>query len=408
MATDAERVRSLWKRIQEEENESEMENLINQMSEADLELMAEETKEIRSPYSFYNVSDKEWVCFSRTNIQEQYLRKETTTSLIAFLYRMLFEEQDITESEKNTINTFLGKYLEFNPDIHIRSAYDKKHPKDLSREDLSSLDREFVKAIPPIDSFHRWRLFHEANYDSIRKATEIIYADKPDIEDAIIIYEKFKSSEDAAEFVKKYQKDFKTDVFTVMKGKWAFTFPFKANRQKTEIYSKNHEILEELLKKREEDQKLGEDMLKNRVRKNKKKLGQVPKEETKELEEFKRLFDGFSKKGVRNLTDDEKNKMNYAKDRIELEATEMELSELMVKLDSLTPEETFRYKELKEKLQIIKDSLEVPDNAIQVNVYEADVDGSFNQSKFYTKAETPEETEARLRREEIEQKHKLE
>lgn len=411
-------LRALWLEIKDETDENKVQEKIANLSEEELSELANQT-DLISPYSFPNIVDGDVVLFSVLNMKEEYIRKETAVSFSSFIYRMLSEEipdEDFSQQEKDTINRFLGKYLEFNPDIHVKSSYNKKNPKDIFREDMSSLDRELVRNIAPEDTFRRWKLYHDANYDALRKATNILYSDKPDIEHAIIVYEMFKNKatkkngktaeEASKEFIKKYKDDFKMDVLTVRKGKWVFVGPFAQNREKVEIYSKDSEILEELLKKREEEMKTGQDMLKNRVRKEKKKHGQSD-ENVPELNEYKEIIQSLTGKGVKRLNKDELRKLNSAHEHIRLSELNDELAKLSEKgINNFTADDTFRYRELNEQIKAVKESMEIPDGAIQVNVYEATEDGNFEVNKIYTKAETEEETLKRLREEELSSRFK--
>lgn len=398
---DSKNIRDLWNKIKDESDEDKIKTMIDGLNEDELEDLANQS-ELISPYSFHNIVDGDLVLFSALNLKEQYMMKETAVSFSSFMYRML-DEEEIPENEKQIINKFMGKYLEFNPDIHVKSSYNKKNAKDTERPDMATLDRELVKHIAPEDTFRRWKLYHEANYDALRVATQTLYAEKPDIEHAIIVYEKFSgktAQQDADEFIKKYKDDFKTDVFTIRKGKWAFIGPFAANREKVNIYSKDSEILEELLKKREEEMKLGQDMLKNRVKKAKKEHNQTD-EQIPELNEFKEIVASLNRKGIKNLNKDEMRKFNYAKDHIHKAQLEEDLALLTSKgIDNFTPDETFKYRELKEQIKSIEESMEIPEGAVQVNVYETAPDGTFEVNKLYTKAETQEETAERLRKQE--------
>lgn len=391
--------RKLWDQIQEEENDEKMQEMISNLDEEQLKLLCDHQKVI-SPYAFPTFTKDKYVCFSIINMRENNMRNETMVSFSSFMYRMLDEENEISNDEKSTIRKFMDKYLCFNPDTHVKSSYDKKNKKDTTRDDLCVLDKQFIPHVPPSDTFFRWRFYHDANYDAIRKATEILYCDKIDLDAAINIYDRFETQEEAKEFVRKYQKDFKCDVFTSKIGAWSIIAPFKANREKTDIYNKDVEILEDLLKKREEDHKLGEDMLKNRVRKLKKnKKDDINLDE---LKMYKDTFNDLHKKGVKNLSEEEHRQMMRAKENIELSDLKARLSNLESKgFDNLTPEESKEYKITKDQIEALEESIEIPDNAIQVNVYETAPDGSFNKSKFYTKTETPSETDSRIKKEEL-------
>lgn len=130
--------------------------------------------------------------------------------------------------------------------------------------------REFI---PPHDTFGRFRRYLESNYEALREATDELYCEKSDFEYAINPYSwhtgvaNGMTAEDQAEaFKKKHRGEVIAEVFTAHSGKWNFYGPFKQVRESVNYYNENTQILEEMIKQNERDEKLGRDLMVNRVK----------------------------------------------------------------------------------------------------------------------------------------------
>lgn len=416
-------LRDLWDKMQEMDDESKMQELIEGLTEEDLDAITTnpEMQKVISPYSFPTIKEGKYASFSLHNLKEDYMKREVSVSLAGFMYRMLDEYDEVTTEEKAVIKKFMGKYLEFNPDIHVKTSYRKKVKTDTTRADLASANPEFIRHILPEDTFYRWKLYNDANYDAIRGATQILYNDRPDLEFAAIVYNVADSENEAKEFNKRHQSDFKSDVFVARLGKWAFISPFKENRERVEIYSRESSILEDLLQKKMEDLDLAQDMMKNRIKREKKrnieKFSSTESEQDieKDLNEFKMIYNSLEEKGVNNLSYMERRKYfdtRNAIDEIELrkDLSKLEQLQLIVQqydqtgYDNLSAEEQLKYNKIKTDIFEIekkKEMYEVPEGAIQVNVFETTEDGDFKRNIMYTQAESQEETTRRLKNEHL-------
>lgn len=136
---------------------------------------------------------------------------------------------------------------------------------------VDSPARAAVDVIPPQDTFHRWRYYMEVNYEELRTATEAIYHEKPDLDWALIIYEYFEGSVsevDAAfeDFRDKHQDEVISDIKGLDFGGWTLLGDFKENRSKASFYNKHTDVLKRILDRHAEDKKLGQDLMRNRVR----------------------------------------------------------------------------------------------------------------------------------------------
>ena len=123
----------------------------------------------------------------------------------------------------------------------------------------------------PSDIFESFRLYKQANYDEIVKEVEALWALKPELENIITIFEDgFETEEDALKYKEKNKDTFTVQVHIIRKGHPHFLSSFSANREKLEYYNKNTEILKAIEDRIKEDEKVGEKLLKNRVKRVKK------------------------------------------------------------------------------------------------------------------------------------------
>ena len=185
------------------------------------------------------------------------------------------------------VRKFLDELFQFNPDLHVRSAY-SHNPLDPERvvpsnvdiggvkkelkseEDVCRSNSKFTKHIPPADTFHRWKYYTDSNYEELRTAVQDLYCEKPDIEFAINPYEQFNNEEDAAKFVQKHKSEVIADVLTLHNSKWNLIGSFKNNRERINFYNERTEVLEAMAKQEESDKKLGADLMRKRAQRKKK------------------------------------------------------------------------------------------------------------------------------------------
>lgn len=152
------------------------------------------------------------------------------------------------------------------PKRHYRGVDFENWPK----EDLDLLYNAY-NIIPPVDIFGKFRTYMEINYDKLREAVLHLYCDKPDYDLAINPYSWHDSIESANEFVKKHSGEVISDIITASSGMWNFFAPFAKVRESTKFYNKDTAVLEEIASQIEQDAKLGADLMKNRVKQQKKK-----------------------------------------------------------------------------------------------------------------------------------------
>lgn len=208
----------------------------------------------------------------------------------------------------------------------------------------------------PHDLFHVFDRYLTNNYENIRAVAAELYAEKPDIEFGVYFYEAFDTPEQAQEYNRKHESDFKLDVITVENGHVTLLGPFRSNRDRVDYYSKNTEILRQMVAQKELDETLGRDLMKKRVVEQKKKNLREHGVEPAGLDAYRKAIATVSQLGAKK---------------------------------AMTREEQEEYLQAR----TVKEDFEVPDNAIQVNTFRTEVDEDGNpimvRGKFYTQEEIP-------------------
>lgn len=194
---------------------------------------------------------------------EEYIDMEEKTAV---------EEQNCmlqAEEEKEIINRFLNNLFKYDPEVHATNSFNIKMANvDVERQNTGDGD---VWNHVPNDTYNRFQMYYDVNYEMLRKAVMHLYAEKPDIEVAINVFDSFDSLDQAKDYVEKNKSKVVTNIYTLTNNKWNLLGSFKENRQRMDFYNKNTVILENILKQQEEDAKVGKELLKKRVKKVKNK-----------------------------------------------------------------------------------------------------------------------------------------
>lgn len=258
-----------------------------------------------------------------------------------------------------------------------------------------------LDTIPPQDLYHNWNFYVSANYESIRKATEAIYHDKPDLDWAIQLIDTFEGTEE--EIKKKYQKFketheklLKTDIKLIEFGGWTFLADFKENREKLDIYNKKTETLQQIIEQHEKDEQLADEMLNKKIQvKKAKNIAELGPDDPA-LQKYK---DGMGPKmdslGVnKGISDQDMKRLEVARGNIEL-ANELKyidnLKEEIAKLKDLRDLNTIDAQQINElnlKETLLKQAMEgldVPEDAQMVEIYINDGGDEMVKSVMYTK-----------------------
>jgi hypothetical protein len=267
-----------------------------------------------------------------------------------------------------------------------------------------SATRGVLEHIPPQDTFHRWEFYNDVNYEELRTATEAIYPEKSMFEVALIAYEYNEGTEDEVdarykEYCNINQNNVITDIKSMKLGKWTLVASFKKNREKLNYYNQKTEIIKRIMDRTAQDKSLGQDLMNKRVHNLKAK-------NIKETGPNDPGLDGYIASNVpadaaRSISNEEmlrlkktNGDLKAARELKDLDNAKAELTILLNKKKhgKLTSEEEQELSDARKRYETAKEMIEVPDNAIQVDVFTTDAAaGTFTKSKFYTEAEAPKQ-----------------
>ena len=329
--------------------------LLDELNEESLnKLTDDEVIELRkklNPYGRTIEGSNKILTFSYTDLQFEYTKKLITTTMIGFLNRMCdewrvpdgvpvvtvydyikdpskldeFEKtlqkpevlmDSIKENKENmkkrvVIKEFLEDLFQYNPDLHVRSAY-KPNPLDPERNLLNSpaaqlaiyklkladpvfketmtlyereqslkppkdteptvsqLVKQVSEFIPPQDIFHRFQYYYDSNYEELRGIVRDLYCDKSELETAINPYDWHENEDEAEKFINKHKDEVISTIFKAHSGKWNIFAPYKKVRDSTRFFNKKTAVLEEIAKQIESDAKMGSELMKKRIKIKKK------------------------------------------------------------------------------------------------------------------------------------------
>ena len=300
-----------------------------------------------------------------------------------------------------------------NPDVAAALKHALKAP-GLFRAYLlpvakTSPARPAVDVVPPQDTFHRLSYYMEVNMEELRAATDAIYHERPDLDSTLMIYDVFEGTpteveKKAAAFRDRRIEEVISDIKAVDVGAWTFLADFKQNREKIDFYNKHTDVLKQILDRHASDKEIGKDLMRQRVRNVKEQNIREAGPDAPGLRDYKAGSTGSKLGGLGAevvISREEMFRLERAKGNKkaaqELEvidesrATIRDLS-AQAKVRDLLPEEARRLKEAQRDLVTAQEMIEVPDDAIQVDVFTHDTkSGGFGKTKFYTKSETPED-----------------
>ena len=202
----------------------------------------------------------------------------------------------------------------------------------------------------------------------------------------------------AETFRDRYQDELISDIKCVDLGNWTLLADFAKNRDNTNIYNKHTEILKRILDRHGEDKKMGQELMRNRVRQAKAKNIREAGPDAPGLADYCAGASNLGSMGAqRVLSQEEKLRLERAGGNLRA-AKELEVHDqctqtiqdltATAKVRALTSDEQRRLDHAKVDIVRAQEMLEVPDDAIQVDVWSNDPGGKgFTKSKFYTKAE---------------------
>lgn len=265
-----------------------------------------------------------------------------------------------------------------------------------------SSTRGTLEHIPPQDTFHRWEFYNDVNYEELRTATEAIYPEKSLLEMALIVYDYNEGTADEVkaryeEYCNTHQNNVISDIKSMELGNWTLIASFKKNREKVNYYNQKTEILKRIMDRNAQDKILGQDLMKKRVHNLKAKNIKEAGPNDPGLDNYissngpadtTRLVSNEEMLRLKRTNGD----LKAARELKDLDNAKAELTILLnkKKQGKLTAEEEQELNDSRKRYETAKEMIEVPDNAIQVDVFETDAaTGTFTKSKFYTEAEAP-------------------
>lgn len=209
---------------------------------------------------------------------------------------------------------------------------------------------------PPVNVFHQLNRYITNHYEQLRDVCSALYNEKSDFEYAVIYYNSAKTQEAARDYRVQNESKFRTEVLTIENSGVTLIGPFKENRARVDFYNKNTEVMKRMMEQMETDHKLGKDLMEKQVKKQKKKNIAESGPDAPGLAAYSKAMNVVKDLGAKKvLTREEQD---------ELEAA-----------------------------HAVKEDAEVPDDAIQVDMFfpKTDDEGNttLNKTKFYSQAEAP-------------------
>jgi len=353
---------------------------INEMDE-------DQIREIRkaiNPYSHIVGLTGKYNALTFTNMETTFMQYMTLLGMTGFVYKMLEEfdpsehmkmsDMPMPEGWREYTRNFLNTMFEYNPEDHVRPLKNANIGKK-SEAGAKKL-KEMNIPMPPADTGHRFKRYIDNHFDQFRSLTAELTGFEPTIEDAIQCLKTFDDEKSAMEWKDKYQDDFSTQIRIVAEGAWALTGPWADNRDKQEYLNEHTQFLADVMDRLEQDEKLGQDMMKKRVEKKK-------------------------KQNIKEAGPDPKSLGNYIK------STGKKMESLGAKRVTVSKEEEAAMAEKHRAMNGTKESSFVqyvdpnnnadddddcPDDAVEVGVTEISGGGKVvTQSKFYTESDRPED-----------------
>jgi len=266
---------------------------------------------------------------------------------------------------------------------------------------LPELAAGVVPAVPPQDTFHRLHWYMDANMEALRAATNTIYNDKADLDFVLLVIDTKKGKEaELKEWAEKFrdenQDKIVSDIRSVPMHKWVPLGSFQENRDRVDFYNNQTEVLRRIMDRHERDQKLGAKLMANRVHKKKAANIREAGPDAPGLATYVER-QGPSLPGVSApVSAAEKARLartrgniHAARELEQIEQYEKQIHNLeeAQKLRTLDASEESALKGLCRSLTQARESLEVPDDAIEIPVWRVNHGaGTVDRENIYTKA----------------------
>jgi hypothetical protein len=279
---------------------------------------------------------------------------------------------------------------------------------------LPEIAKEVIPVVPPQDTFHRLNFYLDANMEAIRAATDSIYHEKPLIDFMIQMMDSFEGTpEEVKAWGERFRDENQDRVMSEIKliemGGWTALGEFTRNRQIADVYNSQTEILRRILERHESDKKFGKELMQNRIKKEKAKNIAESGPDAPGLGQYKETFpvqgavEGMSAVERKRL-ERTKGNLKAAEELRYYEQYEVRARalEMKARLGELSADEQRELEEAYSEMEKAREMLEVPDDAIQVDVWTTDAKGgeggTMTRTKLYTKAADAKELEDQARR----------
>jgi hypothetical protein len=236
------------------------------------------------------------------------------------------------------------------------------------KEDLGNIAKPLAnadtiygwKVDPPAEIYHHFDRYLVNHYEQLKEIVHHLYNEKSDFEFAVVLHDSFSTEEEARDYILQHNNEFRTDVFTVQSGAVSLIGPFKENRARVDFYNKNTEIMKRMHEQLELDHKLGSDLINKTVSKKKRKNILEAGPDDPGLAAYASAINQMGSLGVKKV---------------------------------LSKEEVAQLEDAKEKARKIREEYEIPDDAINVDIFypKENSDGTIavGKTNFYTQAEAP-------------------
>ena len=253
--------------------------------------------------------------------------------------------------------------------------------------------------VPPQDTFHRWSYYMEVNHSCLRTITEAIYPEKLSVDQMIAIWGGNVGTDDENRKAfdahnKRYASQMPDSIYMVPHGKWVVMTNHEKNRDNIKIYNQNTMVLERILERYEEDKKIGAELMKNRIRTAKAKNVREDGPDAANLSSYKSsnksMTSGkpMSSEDMLRMRADNGDKV--ARDEIrQIDQLREIVNSADAKLlagQELAGDENERYRSAKNELANLIDLLDVPANAVRIDVFE-NKDDTMTRKTIYTAAD---------------------
>lgn len=381
-------------------------------------LTTEETIAVEAalrPYATsVNKNDNRILAFSYTNLREEYLTKFLTTTMVGFMYRRA-KEFDLVPHEtpdhpqnvigREIISAFLSSMFEYDPDKHVRECGlppSTEKEINLAKKIMAEYDGVFDIAkikeaagsvTVPNDTFAWLNMYKRDNFEQLRWATMVLYGVLPDLELMFQPIETFDDLDKYKLYENMHKDNLQFGMSAIQYGNWNLIGSFDQNKERVSFLNKNTEILQRMYEKHKEDERIGHELLKRRIKERKKENIKATGPNAEGLAEYVKEMETMP--NVPTLSKEEKEELAKS---AETKTTNEDLAKQAE--STFNSNKKYHAKLDKVKVQAPKptttdeyqNDYNPPDDAVTVNVFKTSKDG-MQKSHFFTEKVDPEKEE---------------